>query len=335
MSSPILGNLLGDLITWVRRIIKTSSDQDILDDTIKDYINRFYIYDMPARLQLFDLKRQYTFETIPNIFMYQFPITLYQGVKPPAYCDGIPLGYFQTDEQFYNVYPEFVNNQQNLDFGDNTTGPYTLTFGESPILRGFTDDLGNLLPYVYITAFDSGNTQIYIVDDGNGVLNQTDSTFQTILFANAGTVNYLTGVAQFFTLNPIPTGNPISAQTSPYSPGMPRAMLFFNNIFKLYPVPSRAHKIQIDCFVTPQQFLNTDDAIPFAYMSEYLARGAARKILSDNGDYEQFQFYEPLFREQENNVLRRSSRQNATQRTPTIFSARNTGTAYSFGFSSY
>lgn len=334
MTTPILGTILGDLITWVRRIIKTSSDQDILDDTIKDYINRFYIYDMPARLQLFDLKRQYTFETIPNIFMYQFPIDLYQGVKPPAYCDGIPLGYFQTNEQFYNVFPEFVNNQQDIN-GDDTTGTFTINFGQTPVLRGFTDDLGNLLPYVFITAFDNGDEQIYIVDDGNGILNQTDSTFQNILFPNAGTVDYITGVAVFSTLNPIPSENIISSQTSPYSAGMPRAMLFFNNIIKLYPVPSKAYKVQIDCFITPQQFLNTDDAMPFSYMSEYLARGAARKILSDSGDYEQFQFYEPLFREQENNVLRRSSRQNATQRTPTIFSARNTGTAYSFGFSSY
>jgi hypothetical protein len=289
---------------------------------------------MPARLQLFDLKRQYTFETIPNIFMYQFPIDLYQGIKPPAYCDGIPLGFFQTNEQFYNVFPEFVDNEQPIS-GDNTIGPYTITFGKAPILRGFTDDLGNLLPYVFITAFDNGGEQAYIVDDGNGVLNQTDASFQNILFPDAGVVNYLTGVATFNFLNPIPGGNIISCQTSPYSPGMPRAMLFFNNIFKLYPVPSRAYKVQVDCFITPQQFLNTDDAMPFSYMSEYLARGAARKILSDNGDYEQFQFYEPLFREQENNVLRRSSRQNATQRTPTIFSARNTGSAYSFGFSGY
>ena len=28
-------------------------------------------------------------------------------------------------------------------------------------------------------------------------------------------------------------------------------------------------------------------------MCEYIARGAARKILSDTGDIEQFQFYEP------------------------------------------
>jgi len=55
-------------------------------------------------------------------------------------------------------------------------------------------------------------------------------------------------------------------------------------------------------------------------MSEYIARGAARKILSDTGDFEQFNFYEPLFREQELLVWKRSQRQWTASRTPTIYS---------------
>ena len=85
-------------------------------------------------------------------------------------------------------------------------------------------------------------------------------------------------------------------------------------------MPDRAYKIQCDAYITPTFFFNTSAAIPFAYMSEYIARGAARKILSDTGDWELFDRNEPLFREQENFVLRRSDRQRATQRTPTIFS---------------
>jgi hypothetical protein len=55
-------------------------------------------------------------------------------------------------------------------------------------------------------------------------------------------------------------------------------------------------------------------------MCEYIARGAARKILADTGDIEQFQFYEPLFREQEMLVWKRSQRQFTATRTQTIFS---------------
>jgi hypothetical protein len=57
-------------------------------------------------------------------------------------------------------------------------------------------------------------------------------------------------------------------------------------------------------------------------MAEYIARGAARKILSDTGDWEQFQAYEPLFIEQETLVHIRSQRQFTSTRTQTIYSNR-------------
>ncbi len=324
---PTSGGILSDIILWVRRIIKENSDQTIPDQLIADYINRFYVYDMSERIQLFELKRQYTFETIANIFEYQMPYQNYQMIEDPVYCDGVQIGRFQSNQQFYNVFPELVLNEQPR-LGDNTTGPFTILFNRLPILRGHTDDLGNLLPYVYINAFDIDGNQMYIVDNGEGVLIQTDPTFQKApdgISAPiiAGDIDYITGVANFsFDTNTL-DGSPINAMSSPYSPGTPRICLFFNNIIKLYPVPSRPHKIQFDAFITPAQFLNTGDAVPFAYMAEYIARGAARKILSDSGDYDQFQFYEPLFKEQENLVLRRTSRQNSTQRTPTIFNQVN------------
>jgi len=72
--------------------------------------------------------------------------------------------------------------------------------------------------------------------------------------------------------------------------------------------------------LSPAAFLNTTQAIPFGYMAEYIARGAARKILSDTGDMEQFQFYEPLFIEQERLVWKRSQRQFTSTRTESIYS---------------
>ena len=66
-------------------------------------------------------------------------------------------------------------------------------------------------------------------------------------------------------------------------------------------------------------FLNTTNAIPFRFMTEYFARGTARKILQDYGDVEQMQLYEPFFREQENFVLRKSYRQISNTRVATVF----------------
>lgn len=339
MSALILsGGILSEVITWVRRIIKSPSDQVISDQTIGDYINRFYVYDMPERIQLFELTRQYVFETQRNIFMYQAPfyfdsngrntgVPLYQNFRPPAYADGVQMGYYQTNDQFYKIFPELVQNEVPI-LGDGTVGPYTVTLGRTPILRGFTDDLGYLEPYVFVTALDTTGTQRYIVDNGQGILIQTDATFQSTIVNNAGTVDYDTGAMQFTFDQAIPSGNDINVQTSPFSSGFPRLMQFYNNIFRLYPVPDRPYKIEIDANITPAQFLDTSDSVPFAYMSEYIARGAAQKILSDNADFEQYAFYQPIFREQENLVLRRTSRQRAIERTPTIFSGQTFANPY-------
>lgn len=357
------GGIFQDVITWVRRLIKSSSASEISDAVIADYINRFVSYEVAERIELFELRRQYTFETIPNVFTYQAPfvsasvpnwpqtalsppfiqntalvnsvtqVPVYQTFRPPMYCDGVLMDYHQSNQQFYNLFPEYVNNEIPLLGSGNALTTYTTGVGQTPILQGYIDDLGNNTPYVYITALNSAGQQQYIVDCGTvvnnvGTLVQTDSTFNNILgplpsAGGSGTVNYLTGQLSFTFVDAVPSGTNIETQTSPFSPGFPRIALFYNNIFKLYPVPDRAYKIQVEGNVTPSVFFNTAAAMPFAYMSEYFARGAARKILSDTGDVEQFQFYEPFFREQENLVLRRTSRQNSVRRTPTIYSTNN------------
>jgi hypothetical protein len=336
MSIPVVsGNVLADLIIWVRRIIKAPSTQAITDQTIADYINRFYTYDVPARVQLLDLRRQYTFETVPNIFEYQAPfipgtrMPQYHMFSSPAYIDGVQLGWYQNNNQFYNLFPELVLNEQPL-LGNGSVGPFQILFGQQPVLPGFTDDLGNLEPYVYITSFGLTGNPLYIVDNGQGALIQTDASFQLGPGGSgpplvAGTVDYITGVANFtYQIDAPADGIPIQSQSSPYSAGFPRCVLYYNNIFKLYPVPDRFYKFQCDCYITPAQFFSYTAQVnnSFAYMSEYLARGAAQKILSDTGDYEQWQFYEPIFRQQENFVLRRADRQRGVVRTPTIYSAQ-------------
>ena len=371
----VRGGILTDIFFWVRRIIKASSTQEVSDDTIADYINRFWAYEVPERIQLFEMKRQYTFETIPNIFEYPAPFTnaatpafpanptpppfiqnpvvpqpqtvmpMYHMFRQPIYCDGVEMGWYQSNEQFYKVFPELVQNEFPI-LGNGTVGPFTVQFGRNPVLRAYIDDLGNLLPYVFITTVDNAGNQQYIVDSGYtngnglGILIQTDSTFQNIIGppltgtppngGGSGTVDYINGIATFEFISATVAGANIETQTSPFAPGFPRICLFFNNIFKLYPVPDRAYKIQVDAYITPIVFFNTGASIPFAYMSEYIARGAARKILSDTGDYDQFSFYEGLFREQEALVLRRTSRQNMTIRTPTIFSTQTSNNAYNY-----
>lgn len=381
-------NLLQDIITYIRRIIKSPSDALITDNLIIDYINRFWIIDVDARLQLFDLKTSYQFQTTPGVDRYNMPLysvqtepgsqtigmyPVYQGFIPPVFINGIQVPFQTQKNQFFNIWPNVVQNLGVIATGNGTAGPYTIQIpllpGTNPqnppldgILRGHidisgiiatgnnidppvTDDTGaaaaisgvpvmSVDSAVFLTALGANNQNIIVQDSGwflssnqnygllmnpgkapfgNSRLSGNYNTFQN-------TINYITGEINVTFPSVIPTGNNINAQVFFFQTGLPRGFLFYNNTITLRSPPDQQYLVQVDAYLSPSAFLNTSSAIPFGYMAEYIARGAARKILSDTGDIEQFQFYEPLFREQELLVWKRSQRQWTATRTESLYS---------------
>ncbi len=367
-------NLLTDIIKYVRRIVKTPSDQVISDGLIVDYINRFYTTDVPLRVQLFDLKSKFNLETIPFVDQYNLPYypiqtpeaTLlnpvaggpgatvvapyfqYQGLIPPVYVDGVQSLFYVNRDPFLKAYPDYVQN--NMPVQGSGTNIYTFNIASDPIIRGHLDAVGevnfsqdapvykyNLTPGVYISATGADGTRYTIVDTGvpigsdfyiGSLVQYIDPipTAAASTFITVGQVNYLTGEVTVTFPAIIPAtfndqANMIETQCYLFQYGMPRMVLFWNNILKLRPPPDRTYLIECDAYLTPAAFLSSADALPFGYMAEYIARGAARKMLTDAADMDQVRFYEPFFKEQELLVLRRSDRQFSANRTPTIFSS--------------
>ncbi len=384
-------NLLSDIITYFRRIVKTPSNAALSDDLIIDYINRFWIMDVDARIQTFDLKKKYQFQTVPGVDQYNMPLynvqtepgnqsigmfPVYQGFTGPALINGVPA-IFETQRDIFLGY--WANNIQNLQataVGDGTAGPYTLTFPIQPnstapnnppfnaILRGHVDITGvistgnNIDPplgttatmptllsqiattsidsAVYITSISATGENVVVADsgiflDGNinygllmapGQAPYGDTTLGGYS-TTSNTVNYLTGTATVTFPVAIPSGNNINVQCKYFSTGQPRSILYYNNVLTLRSPPDQQYLVELDAYLSPAAFLNTSSAIPFGYMAEYIARGSARKLLSDTGDWEQFNSYEPLFLEQELLVWKRSQRQWTSTRSHTIYSIGN------------
>lgn len=392
-------NFLSDVITYVRRLIKSPSNVSIPDSLIIDYINRFWLMDVDARVQLFDLKTTYQFQTTPGIAAYNMPLyntqieddnqqigayPVYQGFQQPCYLNGIQVPFYTDLNSFWNLWPNYAQFLNPAATGDGTVGPYKIPLAEAPAIPGHLDmsgivaninnGNGNVDPIFSSTGFptyiQSGNTFInlpttsfypgvyFTAKNANGQLVQVsdsglflkaalpagtsgdlygllmapgnaplsnkplfDATSTPNVYSTTiNTVNYTQGYANVFFPEPVPAGNPINAECLFFNPGLPRAILFYNNTMTIRPPPDISYNVQLSTYLTPAAFMNTGAAIPFAYMAEYIARGAARKILADTGDIEQFQFYEPLFREQEMLVWKRSQRQFTASRTATIFS---------------
>lgn len=385
-------NLLGDVITYVRRIIKSPSNALITDNLIIDYINRFWIMDVDARIQLFDLKTKYQFQTQPGYDQYNTPMyniqtepgsqtisyyPVYQGFLNPAYINGVQVPLMTQKDIFFNVWPNIVQQMTTVAIG-NGGSSYSFTFPLSPnnlttintpfqyILRGHIDVSGimafansqgnyldppivssvtatttipvipaaNVFPAVYITSNLADGSSVVVADSGQfllgnqnyGLLMQQEpyplgnAVLSGGYSTTSNTINYFTGEVNVNMPATIPAGVNINAQCFLFQSGIPRGILFNNNVLTLRSPPAQQYLVEIDAYLTPAGFLASNQAIQFAYMCEYIARGAARKILSDTGDIEQFQFYEPLFREQEMLVWKRSQRQFTTNRTQTIYS---------------
>lgn len=331
--------LVSDVVTYVRRIIKQPNTEDISDETILDYFNRFYVFDMPSRIQLFDLRTRYQLELEPDVDRYQAPITIlpggavvptYNSFLTPAYIDGYQIVMQQSQDQWNKLFPNlYQNNFQ--ESGDGTAGPYTFTISNGPLIRGFRDENiqpattgilvaneGLLSSAVWVTAQDGSGNNLVLQDAGDG----------TFIGDGSGTINYTTGAAVVTFSAAIPSTSDINSQSIPYTAGRPQAVLFYDDTFSFRPVPSQPFLFEIDAYYNPASFLATSNSIPYRWMAEYFARGTARKILQDYGDTEQMALYEPMFREQECLVLRRTTRQNSNTRTATIYQGQtsfNTG----------
>lgn len=344
--------------------------------------------DVDARLQLFDLKTKYQFQTTPGVDQYNMPLysvqtepgnqtigmyPVYQGFLGPCRINGVPVSFQTQRQEFFNFWPNVTQNLGLVGVGNGTSGPYALQFPILPnnpplnppfngIVRGHIDITGiiatginqdppvtnsasfpgalslipttSILSAVYITSIDATGANVIVAD--SGFMLQGNVNYGLLMtpgpapYGNASlpggysitsnTVNYFSGLANVTFPVAIPSGVNINAQALYFQSGLPRAVLYYNNTLTLRAPPDSAYLVELDAYLSPSAFLNAASAIPFGYMAEYIARGAARKMLSDTGDVEQFTFYEPLFKEQELLVWKRSQRQFTSTRTQTIFS---------------
>ena len=308
----------------VRRLTGSISQSQLSDADLDDYINTFYLLDFPAHLKLWNLNENYEFFTVPNEDQYTLPINptfdannnqfpSFQGILPPVYIDGYESWYSQSQKEFYVTYPK-LNFEQTGPSGDGSSGPYTVTLTNIPILKR----------ELTISAVDvNGVTQI-LKDDGNG--NLINASASVAVPVTTGTVNYVTGAVNILNFRDatdtqiaIPATSTITLRYVPYQASRPIAMLFFDDQMILRPVPDKVYRVQIEVFKTPTQLIATTDQPEIHQWWQLIAFGAARKVLQDRLDNEALASIEPFYQEQMSLVLYRTALQQTPQRTATIY----------------
>lgn len=291
--------------TKVRRLTRSPSPAHISDTDLDDYINTFVLYDFPEQLRLFSLTTTFEFFTEPNVDTYDenntnFDPDKYLSVQPPVYVAGYKALYSQSRDQFYSLYP-VTNFIEQIAVGDGATVVYSGTISNRPVLPSM----------VLFESIDAGNQSLTASDDGAGNL------VGDVL--PGGTIDYKTGVFSFSFSTPPGSGEMVNAQTRPYVPSRPEAVLFFDNQFILRPVPDKAYRVSIEAFIAPTELIAASQSPDLKQWWQYIAYGAAKKILEDRLDTETIVQINPEFEKQGRLVLRKTIAQITNQRTATIF----------------
>lgn len=338
---------LSDIRTKVRRITGRPSTAQISDAQIDEYINTFYIYDMPEHLRLESLRVNYEFQTRPNIAVYDFPRNTYLTNMPPVFIAGYRSYMTQSRENFFRINPQISFLQESLATGDGTTGTYTGTIANTPILPGFKGNppgaysdstvagndvaAANLRWNVLISAAGTPDPtsgippDISLVDDGQGNLFDPADTSTDPSLAR-GTINYLTGAVSITNFaSAVPTGNSINVQYIRYVASRPQSVVFFEDQFIFWPVPDQSYTVSFEVYKYPTELINDTDDPQLNEWWQLLAYGAADKIFADNADFESLTRFRPLLEEQMKLVQRRTIVQQTSERTATIYTEQVNG----------
>jgi len=328
----------------VRRLTASSSESSLRSVDIQEYVNNFYNQNFPNAIKVDQMRSVYTFYTQPYIDRYPVDVNYNQGFRFPMYVDGVKGTFFKDRDQFFLMWPRWPTLSQPIA-GDGTTQQFNFTIGSVPFFRGSVTLGGN----------DSTGAPIQVQDDGKGNLQyvlpnpQISVPLQTTNPAvggmynlntqnpglnnvtNIGSVNYITGVfAIDFSLAPGGAVAPAAGEVmqlfvSQYQPARPYSLLFWNNEFTIRPVPKFVHKVEVEAYLTPVQFMLTTDHPILNQWVKYIAYGAAIDILTDRQDLSGLENLMPAFKEQEGLVLERQGTEEIGQRNTTIFSASQQG----------
>lgn len=331
----------------VRQLAHKPSENQLSDSFLDQNINTFIAYNMPANVRLFDLHTTFTFQVQPNIDTYSPNTTdptsplynfnnIYLNFSGPAYVAGYNLMWSQSPEQTYGMYP-YVNTIASIGVtGNGSTTTFTGTLSAKPILQN----------RVMFTSIGSNNIGLNLVDQPDiDLANATgfSAEFGTLVNPDVpgtatGTINYITGAydIEFTDAQGAPSapsmGATINSQTVPYVASRPQVIMFYDEQFIFRPVPDQVYAVNMLAYQRPTQLLLTSQSPQLEEWYEYIAYGAAIKILLKLLDFEIADKHTPKFKQLEAEVLRKTIVQNTTQRSSTIYVSGFGNTGFGFGY---
>lgn len=289
---------LSEIRQKVRQVSGRYSPQELSNDQVDEYINKYYQYTFPAELKLERSHTFYEFLTVANTQKYTLPDG-FTNFEPPATLDNLSLLWYQEPETFRDNNPQNVS-RQTIGTGDGATTVFTATASTFPILPAtvvVTDDL---------EVFEDTNTAW-----------TTANVALTGSLGGSGTINYSAGALNI-TFNTAPvSGQNIYFSYIQFQAGRPTAVLLYNNVFTFFPVPDTAYRFKAKAYANTlvttaaganaATFVNATDRPLLDEWGQCIAYGACRQIHADYGEMEAYAQVSALYKEQLEYVLKRTN----------------------------
>lgn len=334
---------------------------------IDDYINDFYLYDMPEHFRTLKLRDFFTFTTIPNCGTYSVPENVYE-VYDPIYIDNYQFKWYQYPAEFYQVWPE-LNFIDQFSIVSGTTQTFTLsqtTVQQGTVVIGLIPNIDGS-PSPILETFTDSDTPIpldiprqqYFVNPGTLISNQYTGVLPAPapgVTPGTGKVDYLTGAVTLVYINAPAAGTTISAHYHPYVASRSRDILFWQQQLFLRPIPNDTYFVKMMAYMMPTTVMNaatnstirpslnvvgnndvdvqgfngasgslSTDLPQFNEWWQLISYGAALKIFVEDGEWGEYERYKMLFEEQKMLAQRKTLRQLAHQRIPTVYSSMANG----------
>lgn len=285
----------------VRRLVAEDTQQ-LTDADIDFYINTYYLNDFPQQLRLIKQQINYELPLFPGQGTYAVPWDSYTSFSGPAYVAGYPIFFSQSQQQFYQMFPEF--QQQAYLTGDGTVGPYTTSLQFPQITPGT----------VYVSALSAVGNLLESTDDALG-------SFSNATNVVAGSfVNYATGSISITFSDIVAAGHPISIQYATGQWQRPQGLLLFDSEFQVRPVPDQSYLLVLQAYALPTVLMGDGSSPELPFWWQALAFGAAKKIFEERMDTDQINKVLPMLKEQLTYCQRTTLMENSQQRPTTPYS---------------
>lgn len=331
---------------------------------IDDYINDYYLYDMPEDMRSLRLRNFYTFTTVPNCGTYSIPQNVLQ-LYGPIYVDNYQYSFYQDPDLFYRVWPDFNFIDAAISTTTANVGPYNFTLTQSPVQQGTVvigvtpnQDGPPPTPSPALETFTDTDQPIpldipqqqYFVNPGILTGNQ----------GGTGTIDYLTGAVSItFASNP-PAGLNINAHYHPYVASRPRDIMVWQQQVFLRPIPNDVYSVKMMAYLLPTTVMNAatnatqrpsinvvgnndiniqgfdgatslqTDLPQFNEFWQLIVYGASLKIFAKDGEHEEYQRYLPYYEKSKLLCQRKTLKQLSQNRIHTAYDGSMNG-QYQYG----